>query len=203
MYKVFINDRSLILTDDYADYTSGYDTLYITYASEEAFFETIALLRDSPVLTSVCIYTDDLESLWSLFNSKYVIVEAAGGVVRNDGQVLFIQKNGHWDLPKGKMEKGETADKTALREVKEECGISELKLDKPFDTTYYLFVENGQTKLKKTDWFLMESSESGPFIGDAKEGITEVKWMNRKSWEEDRKKSYASVINMMTSIFRN
>ena len=188
------------MTDSYADYGSEYDTLFLTYASEQAFFETVDLLRDSPVLKSVVMFSEDLNKLWELFCSRYTQIEAAGGVVQNGDKVLFIYKNGHWDLPKGKMEKGETADATAFREVKEECGIKELEVDKELQTTYYLFNDNGQTKLKKTNWFLMKSSDEGPFKGDEKEGITEVKWMDAASWKTSHEKSYASVVNMLSSI---
>ena len=169
MYKVFINDRSLILTDNYADYTSDYDTLFIKYASEEAFFETIELLRDSPVLRSVCIFHNKLDELWEIFCRRYEQISSAGGIVQNNKRILFIYKNNHWDLPKGKMESGESSDKTALREVKEECGITELKLSSPHDTTYYLFNDKSSTMLKKTEWFLMNTNEEGPFKGDENE----------------------------------
>jgi 8-oxo-dGTP pyrophosphatase MutT (NUDIX family) len=200
MYKVFINDRSLILTDDYADYSSEYDTLYITYASEEAFFETIELLRDSPVLRSVVVYNDNLDDLWETFCKKYTQISAAGGIVQNNNRVLFIYKNNHWDLPKGKMESGESSETTALREVSEECGLKELSIVGPHDISYYLFNEKGSTFLKKTEWFLMKSGTEGPLVGDENEGITDVKWMDSKTWKSDQESSFASVINMLQSL---
>ena len=200
MYKVFINDRSLILTDDYSDYSSEYDTLFITYASEEAFFELIELLKDSPVLRKVCVYHDKLDDLWNIFCNKYTQVSAAGGIVQNNDRILFIYKNNHWDLPKGKIEKGESSESTALREVKEECGIKELSLGDSHTTTYYLFNQKGKTLLKKTEWFLMTSSEEGPLKGDEKEGITDVIWMDSNSWKSDQENSFASVINILSSL---
>ncbi|HAW52103.1 MAG TPA: NUDIX hydrolase [Flavobacteriales bacterium] len=200
MYKVFINDRSLILTDDYADYSSAYDTLFITYASEEAFFELIELLRDSPVLKSVCVYHSKLDDLWNVFCNKYSQVSAAGGIVQNKDRILFIFKNNHWDLPKGKIENGEASETAALREVKEECGLKDLSLKAAHATTYYLFTEKGNTLLKKTEWFLMDSAEEGPLTGDEKEGITDVKWMDSASWKTDQQNSFASVINMLDSL---
>ena len=200
MYKVFINDRSLILTDDYADYSSAYDTLFITYASEEAFFELIELLKESPVLKSVCVYHDQLDELWDVFTKKFTLISAAGGIVQNKDRILFIYKNKHWDLPKGKIENGESAETAALREVEEECGLKGLSLKGPHDITYYLFNEKGTTLLKKTEWFLMNSTQEGPLKGDEKEGITEVKWMDSSSWKSEQEKSFASVVNMLSSL---
>ena len=200
MYKVFINDRSLILTDDYADYTSAYDTIFITYASEDAFFELIELLRDSPVLKSVVVFHEKLDDLWNIFCKKFTLISAAGGIVQNKDRILFIYKNNHWDLPKGKMENGESSEKAALREVKEECGLKQLSLKGPHAITYYLFNEKGNTLLKKTEWFLMTSPDEGPLIGDKKEGITDVKWMDKNSWKSDQQNSFPSVINMLSNL---
>ncbi|MBK9671561.1 MAG: NUDIX domain-containing protein [Bacteroidetes bacterium] len=71
-------------------------------------------------------------------NSIYTKIEAAGGIVKNkQGQLLFIFRHGKWDLPKGKIEKGENEQDAALREVEEECGIAELTLQKKLTTTFH------------------------------------------------------------------
>ena len=54
-------------------------------------------------------------------------VRAAGCVVHDDaGNMLLISRNNRWDLPKGKVEPGETLLQAALREVEEETGITPL-----------------------------------------------------------------------------
>lgn len=201
MYKVFINDRVIELTDNYDDYKSDYDTIFIRYGSEEALDETINLLRNSTVVKSVVIYCEDLEKSWDLFSNKFKLVEAAGGIIKNKDRILFIYKNDHWDLPKGKIESNESIENTALREVKEECGIGELAIVDDLESTYYIYRENGDDVLKKTSWFLMTTPEEGPFNGDSDEGISEVEWMNSSQWESENNKSYASVRNLLSSLF--
>ena len=141
MYKVFINGKSLILTDNYEDYTSGYDSLFIRHSDNETLTTTVDLLIESPVLSTIYIFDENLTALWEAFNSHYEKVEAAGGVVKKGDLILFIYKNKHWDLPKGKMEKGEGREACALREVKEECGISKLDISDPIDTIYHVYKE--------------------------------------------------------------
>ena len=64
--------------------------------------------------------------LWllRLLKRHTVYVRAAGGIVTApDGTMLLIQRNGRWDLAKGKVESGETLLQAALREVEEETGV--------------------------------------------------------------------------------
>ena len=201
MYKVFINDRAIVLTDNFGDYKSTYDTLYIQYSSREGFFDSIALLRDSDVVNQLVVHSNDLESLWSEFKSHYKLIEAAGGIVLRDNKVLMILKNDHWDLPKGKIDGSESLEEAAKREVTEECGLSGLTIENEMDTTYYIFQENSHAVLKKTVWFKMKSDSDGPLKGDAKEGITEVLWVDADDWKNKQSKSYPSVINLLSSVF--
>ena len=115
--------------------------------------------------------------------------------------ILFIYKNGHWDLPKGKIDNNDSIEDTALREVQEECGLKNLSISSPLEPTYYLFKDNDNTILKKTDWFVMSSAEDGPLQGDSKEGITDVRWMTKSEWEKEINNSYPSVVNILSSIF--
>jgi 8-oxo-dGTP pyrophosphatase MutT (NUDIX family) len=202
MYKVFINDRVLLLTSNFDDYKSEYDTLFIQYGSAEAFFALIDLLKVSSAMTRLVVYHPDPSEIYKMITEKYKYMVAAGGVVRNDnGQILLIQKKGHWDLPKGKMEGSESPQDAAVREVKEECGLNELAVDGSLSTTYYLFEEGENLVLKETHWFNMKSNEPGPFTGDAKEGITEVRWINKMEWKDMQEASYRSVIELLDTFF--
>lgn len=201
MYKVFINDRSIELTDKFEDYSSSYDTLFIHFASEQALFESIDLLTASDVVKKLVVYHNELEKLWEIFTNHYKCIVAAGGLVIKDSKVLMIYKNGFWDLPKGKIDGSESPEEAAKREVSEECGLTSLSVGETLPISYYLFKENDNWLLKKTHWFTMNSDTDGPLVGDKNEGITEVKWMDQSSWEEAKNKSYSSVIQMLSSVF--
>ena len=95
-------------------------------------------------------------------------------------ETLFIYRRNKWDLPKGKNDKGETIDQTALREVKEETGITDLKIIDFRTITYHIFKKNNEYCLKETTWYNMVSNFDGEFIPELKEDITKVVWKNEK-----------------------
>ena len=71
----------------------------------------IDMLEKNDNLVSVTLYSDDPETLWNDFKSLYKIIEAAGGLVKNDkNELLLIYRLHHWDLPKGKVDDGETTE---------------------------------------------------------------------------------------------
>ena len=121
------------------------------------------------------------------------VISAAGGLVVNPKkEILFIFRNGVWDLPKGWIEKGETIESAATREVEEECGVFNLKIIKSLVTTYHIYYQEGMN-LKKTYWFLMSSDSNKELVPQIEEGITEVVFKNERDTEEALKNSYGNI----------
>ncbi|WP_319482527.1 NUDIX domain-containing protein [uncultured Draconibacterium sp.] len=123
----------------------------------------------------------EAEKLFQNFRSAFLQIDAAGGVVKRDGRLLFIYRNGKWDLPKGKIDKGESVKTAALREVEEECGITNHSIVKALPSTYHIYQSPykktlGQWVFKETYWFEMEYNGSETPIPQKEEGITEVRW---------------------------
>ncbi|UOE39574.1 NUDIX domain-containing protein [Chryseobacterium oryzae] len=115
------------------------------------------------------------------------MIEAAGGLVsKPNGDILFIKRLGKWDLPKGKMEKGESREESAVREIEEETGLREVKLKDFINTTYHIYTErNGDKVLKYTHWFEMYFDGKDTSKPQIEEGITEVAWKNRNQIENE------------------
>jgi 8-oxo-dGTP pyrophosphatase MutT (NUDIX family) len=108
-------------------------------------------------------------------------VDAGGGfVVRQtdttEPEILMIFRRGVWDLPKGKQDANESIEACALREVREELGISALYLLAALGTTIHGYPEKGRYRVKTTHWFLMRTSEQR-FTPQAEEDIERVAWM--------------------------
>ena len=107
-------------------------------------------------------------------------VTAAGGyVVRRDGDevlLLLIYRRGAWDLPKGKLDPGETVAECAVREVQEEVGIDELRIIGEAGTTVHGYPEDGRYLVKTTYWYFMETPERD-FTPEEREGIEQVAWV--------------------------
>lgn len=128
------------------------------------------------------------EKFFLLFCSLFVNIPAAGGVVRANEKLLFILRNGKWDLPKGKIDKNETDEDAAVREVAEECGISGHTIIKQLPPTYHIYQSPYHSKkdnwvLKKTSWFEMKYNGSFPGTPETKEGITEIQWFTPNELE--------------------
>ena len=125
---------------------------------------------------------------------KIPVCKAGGGLVYNKkGEVLFIYRNGKWDLPKGGREKGEEIELTAIREVEEETGVSRLKIKEKLQKTYHIFKRNGKYKLKITQWYEMTTTFEGVLIPQAKEGIEKVAWLNPEQVKEALNNSYENI----------
>ena len=154
-------------------------------------------------LTNAQVYLidDDLEGMWKEFQQNYKIIEASGGIVKNDdGQVLFIFRNGIWDLPKGKIEFGESREEAGMREVEEECGITGLILQRLLMSTYHIYKLNNDLMLKKTDWFEMKYKGDSAPIPLAKEDISQVRWIKRVRLKEVYDNTFTSIIDVIKMI---
>lgn len=124
-------------------------------------------------------------------------VRAAGGIITDDeGNMLLIRRNNRWDLPKGKVEDGETLLQAALREVQEETGITPLPTTHhPLPIkTYHIFNLYGGWHLKQTSWFALHAT--GSHLQGApqqEEGITEVAWVAPDEWYSRLQHSYGTL----------
>ena len=151
----------------------------------------------------LCFYGVGKETMLNFLMEFYKYMEAAGGLVRNQSnEYLFIKRFNIWDLPKGKIEKGESPEQAAVREVEEETGIEELNIIKPINDSWHIYPWKEQTVLKKTNWFLMESNYSGDLIPQTKEDITEVVWLKTSDAKEALKNSYRSLSSNLLEFIK-
>lgn len=135
---------------------------------------------------------------WDEFCKRHTLVEAAGGVVYNsNNQLLMIFRNDKWDLPKGKLEIGETIKECALREVEEECGVSDLQIFQKLINTYHVYDLDGSLVLKRTHWFKMNTQCSNAPVPQIKEGITKAEWVSEKDIFKKLRNTYGSVKDLL------
>ena len=189
MYKVFVNNKPIILTSDYPE-----DKRYKTYPLK--YVDLPRIIRDFRKTKNkgVYLYHKNADKLLKHFLKKFPNVTAGGGKAYNSqGKILFIYRNDKWDLPKGKIENKESIEEGAIREVEEETGVTGLKITKPIETTYHIFKRNGRYKIKITYWFEMYTDFDGKLIPETSEGITKVKWLGKKKQAKALKNSYANI----------
>lgn len=189
MYKVFVNDIPIILST-----TKDMGEKYLSIPLEVTKVKKILRMVAKKKLKNVNLFHDNEKELLPIFSRKIRVVQAGGGLVKNDqGEVLFIYRNGKWDLPKGKREPKESLEHCAMREVEEETGIQGLEMVGFLDTTYHIFNRGGKMKLKETHWFEMKSNFEGPFKPELQEDITKVRWKDEKKTRKALAKSYANI----------
>ncbi len=94
-----------------------------------------------------------------------MIQETSAGIVlfrREKNKILFLllhYPSGHWDFVKGKTESGETYHQTAVREAKEETGITDIEFVNNFEEWIeYNFQYEGELVQKKVVFFLAETN---------------------------------------------
>ena len=189
MYKVFVNDKPLFLTN-----TIAKETDFQLFLLESIDIEQLIIKIFQNKVQKAYLYHPDEKIILKMMKEKIPVCKAGGGLVYNkEGQVLFIFRNGKWDLPKGGMEKNEKIAATAIREVEEETGVGDLSISCDLQKTYHVFKRNGKYKLKITQWYEMQSTFEGPTIPQTKEGIEKAVWLNPEQIKEALNNSYENI----------
>ena len=116
----------------------------------------------------------------------------AGGIVEKNGKYLMIHRKGLWDIPKGKMEAGESTKECAGREVKEETCVK-VSVGKKIGSIWHTYTNQNKGILKKTHWYAMTCLDDSKMKPQEEESITQVEWKSMKQMQEALIGSYRSL----------
>ena len=200
MYKVFFNQKPLILTNKIQDFSDTEPLLFIKYTSVTQIIKALKSSKNSKVF----LYHKDIDKLWKGFKKKFPIVEAAGGLVkRTDNKLLFIFRNNKWVLPKGGVEKKELIIDAAIREVTEETGVGDIIVEKKISETYHIFKKGKRFRLKKTYWFKMSTTYMGKTNPQTEEGIEKTKWVSNKNIEDILNDAFENIRIIVLEVLKN
>ena len=200
--KIYSGEQFLILTDEQNMLDNGeLDCLKLRVENNHIFsIKQFVSEFSLKAFRFGVIFSEDFSLLEEKLRDEYRLIKAAGGLVLNDNkESLFIFRRGIWDLPKGKLDEGETIDACAIREVEEETGISNTLMDKFLLNTYHFYEENGQSILKETCWYLMNSPGIQVLVPQAEEQITAIKWAGADSIIEILSESYPMIREVFNS----
>ena len=195
MYEVFINNRSLIIAEKPADlnpqnliFSHPFDWIKLINELQEGSFDRC------------CVYAQDCSAALLDLQNSLTTIYAAGGLVSRDKKYLFIYRNSKWDLPKGKLESNESIEECAVREVQEECGITQLKIVKKLLKTYHIYEHKEVKILKITQWYLMHCKDHTNLVPQKEEGIEQVVWKDKQEIKLALNNTYANICRLIENV---
>jgi len=193
-YRIYINDNTLIITTELPLQTEPIQQLDKAEFNFKAFYNGLA----KNFAGQYVLIDNDPKALFKEIKRSLTIIKAAGGLVKNaEGNYLFIFRNKTWDLPKGKVEKGEGMKEAGLREVEEECGVKINTNDKKLCKTYHVYEMGAKLVLKKTNWYSMTVKGVPKLIPQKEEGITKAEWLAAKDLKQVLKNTYPSIVDVL------
>lgn len=220
--KIFYNDRVIRFAASAPDNLLPTD-MAVAFSSAEKLSEAFCDFERY----------EKYQNLWVLnanfpeFASNFKYIPAAGGLVKNEkGDYLFIHRLGHWDLPKGKIDKKEiqgalkngnrdfsarfseinqvpfpsAARCAAIREIKEETGLKSVTITRDLTCTWHIYKPKDKYMLKQTWWFEMTASSSQTLKPQTSEGIFLVKWTPPDAIHCIMSHTYASIREMLLEV---
>ena len=197
MYRLFCNNR-LLTANNFCENLLSVDNKCVKNCDD--LVSKIRHWLDDETIEDLDLGDVDGEKLACAIKQIFRQAPAAGGVVVIDNQFVAIERNGIPDLPKGHIEKGESPEVAALREVEEETGITNLEIIKELPATWHCYLLNNQWTIKKTSWFLMRTKSGMKNIPQTEEGITKVYLVDKEHVKNFEEKTFASLKTLVTHI---
>ena len=204
--KIYFDDKPLFLCDAVDETIEPFihhdDAIFIDELDSHTVKSMIHEMQLEKIHAGV-FFHPDLEELKKAFYKKFTLIEAGGGLVINEKEeILMIFRRGKWDLPKGKLDKGEKIEECAVREVEEETGLKDVKLIAPLLITYHTYHEGTRYILKESHWYTMKVKGEQKLTPQTEEEIHEVKWVSKKDAPNFYTDCYPSVIDVLKEFIK-
>ena len=202
--KIYFEDKPVFLCDKIDktidEYMHHPDAVFIDEISTAAIKSLLHEIA-KPEFHVGILLDKDLTKLKKAFFKHFTIVIAAGGIILNTKEeILMIFRRGKWDLPKGKLDKGESLEQCAVREVKEETGLTNIHLGEKITTTYHTYTEFGKHILKESHWYKMKSNADQKLIPQTEEDITDIKWVIQADLKKYTSNTYQTIIEVLNNL---
>ncbi len=201
--KIYFDDKPVFLCDEITpgidEYRHHPDAVYIDELSTSAINSLLHEIN-KPQFHAGLIYDKDFLKLKSAFFKHFTLIKAAGGLVKNGaGEILLILRRGKWDLPKGKLDKGETLEACALREVSEETGLKNLELGQLIQITFHTYSLFGKHILKETHWYAMTAKGKESLVPQTEEDITEIRWAKKTELKKYLSNTFETIAEILSA----
>lgn len=202
--KIYFEDKPVFLCDQIDQTVDEYmhhpDTVFIDEISSPAINSLLHEIA-KPEFHAGILFDKDFKKLKKAFYRHFKLIVTAGGAVLNEkDEILMIFRRGKWDLPKGKLDDGETLEECAVREVEEETGTQNIKTGKKILITYHTYMEFGKHILKESHWYKMSCENDQKLVPQTEEEITDIKWVDRSELEKYTSNTYQTIIEVLTGL---
>ncbi len=203
--KIYFDDKPVYLCDEIDQELNEIlhhpDAVFIDEISAPAIKSLLHEIVKEEFHAGV-LWNADLEKLRKAFFKNFHVIEAAGGIVQNEKkELLFIYRLDKWDLPKGKVEKGEDLEECAIREVEEETNVTGVTLKSKVGETYHTYNAFGKHFLKISHWYYMTCKKTQELVPQTEEDITEIKWVKTRDIKQPLSNTYASIKDILGKFF--
>jgi len=200
--KIYMNDRVVILNNkDIKSPAINNDDHVYAFVNKEALAKRLKRFEKSDD-ERLYITHSNLDELFGHVAQCFKYIEAAGGLVTlPDKRILIIERLGKWDLPKGKAEKGESLEETAIREVMEECGLkTSPQITGVLTHTFHTYHRDGKHVLKHTAWYTMRYDGDEKLYPQFDEDITQAVWLPKEQLNVVVENTYESIKQVLNSF---
>ncbi len=202
-YKIYFNDKPFIIIDSLQGneqiLSATHGTIMLNHYDQASLLQATYSLENTPA-RAVIVWTDKVDEAFTLCQSFFTPVQTGGGLIKNEkNEYLFIFRRKKWDLPKGKLDEGETIEQCALREVTEETGLQNVKLSSFITHTWHSYSERGKRILKQGSWYNMSASSTEKLTPQSEEDIEEITWLPKAEWAFVLQNTFASIKDVLQS----
>lgn len=199
--KIYFGNKPLFLCDSIDETIEPYlhhdDAVFIDELDTHTINSMLHEMQLQEVHAGVFLHPD-LAKLKKDFFKKFTVIQAAGGLVNNEkDETLLIFRRGKWDLPKGKLDEGETLEQCAVREVEEETGATHVQLLAPLLVTYHTYREGTKFIIKESHWYTMRTNSEQSLTPQTEEDILVIKWVAKEDLDPYMNDSFPSIVDVL------
>lgn len=202
--KIYFGDKPVFLCNEVdatiEEYMHHPDAVLMDEISGPAIKSLLHEIAKEEFHAGILLHSD-LDELKKVFFKHFTLVTAAGGLVENEkGEYLLIHRRGKWDLPKGKLDPGETIEQCAVREVEEETGLQQPELKQLITVTYHTYNEFGKHILKDSHWYKMKVKGAQNTTPQTEEDILEIKWVKKEDIGQYMNDTFPSIKDVLSLV---
>lgn len=195
--NIYINERPLVIAGENTTLSSAYNDATVFHTPDDALITRTIDQLDKNELSKAVFRHSNPVSLFDRVKDHFTVFEAAGGLISNPaGEILLMFRRGKWDLPKGKLDEGETLEACALREVQEETGLHNISLDGKITETFHYYPWKNKKVLKHSHWYRMRFTGTELTIPQIEEDIIDIQWIRPENLGKYMQYSYQNIIDV-------